>query len=510
MNALILEDDLLTAKNIEQNIKQNTQVNDVHICLDLDSALLALEQKHFHICFIDIEIGKSLSGFDLARTIRNKQKSGIVYITGHSDDETINKMTATFPDGYILKPFNDRQLVAVTKQVLNKHCMASGFGQVRLKYEDGILTDSKIELFQSIINSIYLISLTDAKGNILFANDAFSSLSGYAPSELVGKNHSIVNSGKHPKSYIAHMWQTILDGRIWQGEFCNRKKDGEIYWVHSSIFPLRDDQDQIYFMSIRTDITPNKLLQKDYQALLETKAQELMESQYFVAELLKTEQINHFAATLSHEVKKPLSSITMQLQVITRQHPDLENKILEKLNRLELSTKKTIELANYINKIFRKNDNSTKEINLTSFVREIIDFSNMIFCYDNVEFLYDFPEEFLINSSEEILFISIFNLLKNAVEAFDENSPHKIIKTSIEKNDQFCEISVSDNAGGIAKHIAEELFNSKVTTTKPDGSGLGLAITRMILKAIKAEIELACNNEYGACFKIKIPIQNQK
>jgi PAS domain S-box-containing protein len=104
-----------------------------------------------------------------------------------------------------------------------------------------------------------LVSIADAKGRIIHANNKFCEVSGYSLAELVGKDHRIVNSGYHDKAYIRSMWETINRGDIWQGVFCNRRKNGSLYWVENTITPLRDDNGLIYqYISIRQDITVQK------------------------------------------------------------------------------------------------------------------------------------------------------------------------------------------------------------------------------------------------------------
>ena len=84
--------------------------------------------------------------------------------------------------------------------------------------------------------------------------------------EIIGKTHRLVNSNLHPKSYFEEMWSVILNGEIWTGEICNKRKNDELYWVKTYIIPVELNKKNTYFLSIRTDITSEKekerLLQK--------------------------------------------------------------------------------------------------------------------------------------------------------------------------------------------------------------------------------------------------------
>ena len=101
-----------------------------------------------------------------------------------------------------------------------------------------------------------IVSEVDRNGIITHCNESFERISGYTRAELIGQNHRIVNSGHHPQSFWAEMWQTISAGTPWRGEICNRAKDGQVYWVDSMIAPFVGDDGFVEkYVSIRTDIT---------------------------------------------------------------------------------------------------------------------------------------------------------------------------------------------------------------------------------------------------------------
>lgn len=105
-----------------------------------------------------------------------------------------------------------------------------------------------------------IVAVTDRRGRILEVNERFCAISGYSREQLLGQDHRILNSGRHPRRYMSDMWRTILRGKVWHGEFCNRARDGRLYWVQTSIVPMMDDQGRPErFVSIRTEITAQKL-----------------------------------------------------------------------------------------------------------------------------------------------------------------------------------------------------------------------------------------------------------
>lgn len=97
----------------------------------------------------------------------------------------------------------------------------------------------------------FLVSETDSKGNIIFANEQFCQIAGYTTQELIGSPHSIVRHEDMPKAAFEDLWKTIKDGDVWQGYVKNKTKTGGFYWVYATIYPYKNEDNEQCYISIR-------------------------------------------------------------------------------------------------------------------------------------------------------------------------------------------------------------------------------------------------------------------
>jgi PAS domain S-box-containing protein len=118
------------------------------------------------------------------------------------------------------------------------------------------------KLSRAVEQSSASIIITDLKGDIEYVNPKFSEMSGYEAQEAIGKNPSILKSGKNPEELYVDLWKTISSGREWHGELQNKRKDGEFYWEWASISPIFDSKGTITnYLAVKEDITVHKLIQ---------------------------------------------------------------------------------------------------------------------------------------------------------------------------------------------------------------------------------------------------------
>lgn len=105
---------------------------------------------------------------------------------------------------------------------------------------------------ETVLNeSSFLVSETDAKGNIIFANEEFCQIAEYSLDELVGKNHNIVRHQDMPRAAFKDLWDTIQNGEVWHGYVKNKTKSGGYYWVFATVYPFINENNQQCYLSCR-------------------------------------------------------------------------------------------------------------------------------------------------------------------------------------------------------------------------------------------------------------------
>ena len=130
------------------------------------------------------------------------------------------------------------------------------------------------------------VSTADVQGRITYVNDKFCDLCGYSRHELMGQNHARLSSGLHPKAFFTDLYNTLAQGGVWQGEICNRAKDGRLYWIRATIMSYLDENAlPTQYVAVSSDITQRKATELELQkyrdhleSLVEQKTADLQAS----------------------------------------------------------------------------------------------------------------------------------------------------------------------------------------------------------------------------------------
>ncbi|QOY54936.1 diguanylate cyclase [Candidatus Sulfurimonas marisnigri] len=218
-----------------------------------DALELMRNDECIKIVYVDEEL-EDKSGLLLCREIKNRYPKRDMILFGgtviNGDTKRVEKLKGEFFKSGVTDFFSE----SIDKERFNTHIMSM---MKILKQKQ------RLDTYIETVDKYVLVSITNKKGVIVYASDAFSEMSGYSKEELIGRNHNIVRHPDMDSSIYKEMWETIKAGHVWSGELKNRKKSGDFYWVSVAIEPIYDDFGLLMgYQSIRFDITDKKRVEE--------------------------------------------------------------------------------------------------------------------------------------------------------------------------------------------------------------------------------------------------------
>ncbi|MDP2880382.1 MAG: response regulator [Azonexus sp.] len=359
------------------------------------------------------------------------------------------------------------------------------------------------------------IIITNTAAEIEYVNAAFERMSGYSLDEVKGKNPRMLQSGLTPPAVFEDLWQALCDGRSWQGEFINRRKNGELFTENEIFSPIRQPDGTItHYLCIKEDITGKK-----------RDAEELDRHRHRLEELVaeRTEQLHQakeeaeaavrakgtFLANMSHEIRTPLNAIVGFTHLLRRRNPTEEQD-----GKLEKIANAADHLLSVINDIL---DISKIDAGKLVLEREPFDLEEMLTRICNLvidrarakglELVVDIgsvPRQ--VNGDATRLGQALLNYLGNAVK-FTAQGTIRLRAKVVEENgnDLLVRFEVEDSGIGIEAGCLDNLFEpfqqaDQSITRQYGGTGLGLAISRNIARLMDGEVGASSTPGVGSLF----------
>ena len=261
-NILIIDDN---PKNIQlaANILKSTSLYNIFFATSGEKGIEQLETKKYSLILLDINM-PGIDGYQTASIIKQNnltKKIPIIFLSANANKESIRKGFEYGGADYITKPFDEEELLHRVKTHVDLFKAKESL--------QGEVDDTKLllEQYKQAVDIGSLVSKTDTKGIITYANDRFCEISKYSRKELIGKPHNIIRSPDVSRAVFENMWKTIQNKEIWTGLVKNRAKDGTAYFVEATIMPIIDSSGEIFeYIAMRTDVTKEIELREDIES----------------------------------------------------------------------------------------------------------------------------------------------------------------------------------------------------------------------------------------------------
>jgi PAS domain S-box-containing protein len=214
-----------------------------------DDFLINLRDHPFDLIISDYSL-PSFDGLSALKIAREQFPSiPFLFVSGTIGEESAIESLVNGATDYVLKN-NLSRLIPAVKRALRESEESS-----KRKTAEEMLR----KLSRALEQSPSIVMITDITGNIEFVNPKFTEVAGYSAGEVMGRNPRILKSDKLSEDQYKMLWKTIMSGGEWRGELYNKKKNGEGYWVSSSISPVRNSEGSIsHFVAVQEDITGRK------------------------------------------------------------------------------------------------------------------------------------------------------------------------------------------------------------------------------------------------------------
>ncbi len=365
-------------------------------------------------------------------------------------------------------------------------------------------TEELRKLSRAVEQSPESIFITNTLGDIEFCNPAVSDITGYSKEEIIGQNPRIFKSGNTTREEYQVIWNTIASGEIWEGEFLNQKKNGDLYWEAASIAPVPDHSGKItHYLAIKKDITEQKKMTVD---LIKTK--EKAEEN----DRLKSA----FLANISHEIRTPMNGILGFAELLNM--PGLgSNEQQEYIRIIKKSGDRMLNIINEIVDISKIESGlmqiSLSDTNINKQIEFIFNFfrpealsKGLLFFYDNSLS----SEQSVIKSDKEKVYAILANLVKNAIKYTDKGSIEFGYKLVTINESAFLEFYVKDTGIGIPSDRHQAIFERFIQSDIADkrafqGAGLGLSIAKAYIEMLGGKIWVDSEEGKGTLFYFTLP-----
>lgn len=362
-------------------------------------------------------------------------------------------------------------------------------------------TEDKLrQLNEAIEQSPVSVVITNAEGNIEYVNPKFCQITGYSTAEIMGQNPRLLKSDHHPPIFYERMWAALTRGETWQGELCNKKKNGELYWELASIVGVKNAAGTItHYVAVKEDITERRNI-----------AEERVRQERLAA-------VGQLSAGIAHDFNNILTGIIGFADLLQRR-PEVPTSIVPDLNQIIEQGQRAAELIHQILDFSRQTVTKPQPLDLKIYLSEALKFiERTIPEHIDIQFHFS-PGNHTINADPSQLHQVVTNLAVNARDAMPNGGTlsFNLSQITLGEDDplpcsklqpgRWVRLDVSDTGNGIdpatLPHIFEPFFTTKDIGY---GTGLGLAQVYGIIEQHEGCISVHSHTGDGSRFTLYFP-----
>ena len=364
----------------------------------------------------------------------------------------------------------------------------------------------------AIEQSLEIIVITDADGNIQYANPAFGKVTGHDPAEVLGKNPRLLKSGKQDAGFYRELWDTITNGRTWRGRFVNRRRDGTLYTEEATISPVVDETGRtINYVAVKRDITEQLRMERERE-----KLEEQVENSH------RLESVGRLAGGVAHDLNNLLVPILGYAEILME---DLENDETNRQSVAEIvaAGKRARALVSQLLAFGRRQILEFESVDVNGVLANFENLLRRTIREDIEVRILPAPHLPRVKADVGQLEQIIMNLAVNGQDAMPDGG-RLTIETELAEVDErhaalheemtagwYVLLSVSDDGCGMDEETRSRIFEPFFTTKECNqGTGLGLATVYGIVKQHGGTIWVYSEPGQGTTFKVYLPIDEEE
>lgn len=480
---MIVEDESIVAMDIEIRLKRMGYAVVRRATSGTEAVQQALVLRP-DLILMDIRLQGGIDGIEAATRIRAQHNIPIVYLTAYSDSETLKRAKITEPSGFLIKPFDERELHSVIEMALYKNSMEAKLFQ-------------QTKQLQTIVNTLPEgIFLLDADGEIMLANP-------------VSHEYLALMAPHAPIDRI-----TMLGSYSLQSILANSDT-----WLQIEV---NEPYRRVFEVTAKPTFASEVPAERQWVLVINdvTKQHEVLHRSYQQSNLAA---IGQLAAGIAHDFNNILSILLLGDQIVLRTQPDLKAENRQRLEGNVLQIRRGGNLIAQVLDYSRSSHLDAQSCNLVPLVKQTVAMLKRTLPEDiNVRFVYQREDLVLLADPNRIQQI-LMNLAINARDAmpFGGEFLISLSEESLLNEDQlpisemrrgsWMKIRCSDTGTGIAEHVLPRIFEP-FFTTKPhgQGSGLGLAQVHGLVRQHQGFIQVTSQEGRGTSFDIYLPVLLQE